>query len=387
MKKVAFFCLLTLILTVFAAGCGQQPQDDTVIKIGVNLELTGGIASYGNATLNGLKLAVDEQNAKGGINGKKIELVVRDNKSDPAESTNSATDLAQKGVCAIIGPDASSNVISELQVSQDNKIPVIAPAATAEAITVDPATKKVRPYAFRACFIDSFQGTVLTEFVKQTMPQVKTAVLYVDGSSDYSKGIAAVIKSSFIKNGGKILATEQYLQKDNDFRSTLTRIKGYKPDIIFAPGYAEELGKIVAQSRDLGITCPFIGGDAWDNPLLVQQAGAKNVENCYFSAHYSNQDPDPAIQKFVSDYKAAYKNEDPNYAAVLGYDAALLLFNAIEKAGSADPQAITAALAATKDLQLTTGKFSFDTNHNPVKGAVVLGFKDGKQVMKDKIQP
>ena len=120
---------------------------------------------------------------------------------------------------------------------------------------------------------------------------------------------------------------------------------------------------------------------------MVQQAGAKNVENCYFSAHYSNQDPDPAIQKFVSDYKAAYKNEDPNYAAVLGYDAALLLFNAIEKAGSADPQAITAALAATKDLQLTTGKFSFDTNHNPVKGAVVLGFKDGKQVMKDKIQP
>ena len=278
-------------------------------------------------------------------------------------------------------------MLAELQVSQDSKIPVIAPAATAEAITVEPRSKKVRPFAFRACFIDSFQGAVLTEFVKQSLPQVKTAVIYVDGSSDYSKGIANVIKTEFQKNGGKVLGTEQYLQKDTDFKSTLTRIKGYKPDVIFAPGYAEEMGKIVAQARELGISVPFIGGDAWDNPLLLQQASAKNVESCYFSAHYSNQDPDPAIQTFVRNYKAAYKGEDPNYAAVLGYDAALLLFNAIERAGSTDPQAITNALAATKNLQLTTGKFSFDANHNPVKGAVIIGFKDGVQYVKDKIQP
>ena len=388
MKTKKLICLVAVVamLASLLSGCGQQAANDAnVIKIGVNMEMTGGAATYGTAAVDGLKLAVKEVNAKGGINGKKVELVIVDNKSDAAESTNAITKLiTDDKVCAVFGPATTSAVLAEIQVSEDNKVPILAPLATGAIVTVDQGA--VRPFAFRACFIDPFQGKVLAEFLSKDLA-VKNVAMLVDNSSDYSKGIAAVITADLGKSGVKIVANEAYLQKDQDFKATLTKIKAQNPQALVVPGYAEEAAKIVKQARELGMTCPIVGADGWDSPILVEVAGAKNMNNTYFTNHYSSQDPDPAVRKFVDDFKAEYGGKEPSFAAAISYDGAYLLFDAIKRAGGTDSEKIATALGNTKDLQLMMGKLSMDANHNPLKSAVIIEYKDGKQNMKTKIQP
>lgn len=386
-KKVSFIGLLTAVslLGAILTGCGSTPAADSKeIKIGGNFELTGGIANYGKQTLNGVQLAIKEANAAGGVLGKQIKLVVADNKSEPSEATNAATKLiTQDKVSLIIGPVTSSSVLATLQVGQDNKIPIVTPTATSTKVTVD--NGKVRPYAFRSCFIDPFQGTVMANFAAKTL-KVKTAVIYIDSSSDYSKGLAEAFEAQFVKNGGVILGKEAFLQKDQDFKSTLTKIKVMNADTIFIPAYYEEVGKIVKQSRELGINVPIIGTDGWDDPKVVEFAGVEALNNTYFSNHYSVQDTDPRIQKFVAAYKAEY-GQEPNALAALGYDGALMVIDAIKRANSSDPAKVRDALEQTKDLQVVTGIISLDGDHNPIKSGVVIEMKDGKQVFKEKINP
>ncbi len=386
-NKKSLIGLLTAVsmLGAMLTGCGSSPAADSKeIKIGGNFELTGGIANYGKQTMNGVQLAIKEANAAGGVLGKQIKLVIADNKSEPSEATNAATKLiTQDKVSLIIGPVTSSSVLATLQVGQDNKIPIVTPTATSTKVTVD--NGKVRPYAFRSCFIDPFQGTVMANFAAKSL-KAKTAVIYVDSSSDYSKGLSEAFEAQFVKNGGVVVGKEAFLQKDQDFKSTLTKIKVLNADTIFIPAYYEEVGKIVKQARELGITVPMIGTDGWDDPKVVEFAGVEALNNTFFSNHYSVQDTDPRIQKFVAAYKAEY-GQEPNALAALGYDGALMVIDAIKRANSTEPAKVRDALEQTKNLQVVTGIITLDGDHNPIKSGVVIEMKDGKQIFKEKINP
>ncbi|HWR42877.1 ABC transporter substrate-binding protein [Sporomusa sp.] len=384
-KKLVAVAMSTLLMAGALAGCGGGPKEDAnVIKIGGNFELTGGVANYGKQAVNGIQLAIKQANAAGGVMGKQITLVLADNKSEAAEATNAITKLiTQDKVVAVFGPATSSNTLATVQVSQDNKVPVITPTGTNEKITVD--NGKTRPYAFRSCFIDPLQGTIMANFASNTL-KAKTAVVYIDSSSDYSKGLSQSFEALFTQNGGKILGKEAFLQKDQDFKSTLTKIKALNPDVIYLPAYYEEVGKILKQAREMGITAPFLGGDGWDDPKVVEIAGVAPLNNTFFSNHYSSQDTDPNVVKFIEAYKKEY-NQEPSALAALGYDAGLLLIDAIKRANSTDPAKIREALEQTKNLQLSTGTVTIDANHNPIKSAVVIEMKDGKQMFKEKVTP
>lgn len=392
MKKKKFasaFLSLSLAAGVLAgcSGSGSSEKssgDGDTIKIGVNLELSGGVASYGQSIAEGLELATAEIN-KEGIDGKKIKLIKVDNKSEASEATSGAIKLtSQDQVAAIVGAATSTNSIAQVQIAQDNKVPVISPSGTSPEITF--SKDKLNDYVFRTSFIDPFQGTVAANFAAKEI-KAKSAAIYIDSSSDYSKGLAAAFKEQFEKNGGKVVAEEAYIAKDTDFRSTLTRLKSAKPDFIFLPGYYEEAGLIVKQARETGLDVPFMGGDGWDSPKLVEIAGAKALNNTFITNHYSSGDPDEKIQNFVSAFKAKYKDKSPDAFNALGYDTGYFLADAIKRAGSADSEKIKEALEKTADLELVTGTFTLDEKHNPIKSATILEFKEGKQVFNTKINP
>lgn len=383
--KLASVVVGTTMLASLLAGCGGgAKQESKDIKIGGNFEMTGGVAQYGQSTANGVKLAFKQANAKGGVLGKQITLVIADNKSEAAEAGNAATKLiTQDKVVALIGPATSANVLATVQIATDNKIPMLTPTGTNPLITFN--NGKLNDWVFRSCFIDPFQSTIMANFATKTL-KAKTAAIYVDSSSDYSKGLAKVFEEEYAKNGGKIVATEAFLQKDQDFKAALTKLRASNPEVIYIPAYYEEVSKIIKQARELGITVPLIGVDGWDSPKLPEMAGAAALNNTFFSNHYSTEDKDPRIVKFVEDYKKEY-GQTPDALAVLGYDGALMLIDAITRAGSTDPAKIKDALAQTKNLQVVTGVLTIDAQHNPVKSAVVIEMKDGKQTFKEKINP
>ena len=387
-KKLAGIILSLSLGMGVMAGCGGEKSsggEGDAIKIGANLELSGGGASYGQSIMEGLNLALDEIN-KDGIGGKKLEIVKYDNKSDAAEATNGAIKLAsQDKVDVMIGAATSTNTLAQVEVANDNKVPLITPTGTNETITAKDG--KVEEYVFRTCFIDPFQGTVAANFAKDTL-SAKTAAIYVDSSSDYSKGLAAAFKEAFTKAGGQIVAEEAFLQKDTDFKSTLTRIKKANPEFVFVPAFYEEVGLIVKQAREAGIDVPLMGGDGWDSPKLIEIAGAEALNNTFITNHYSAGDPDEKIQKFVSAFKKKYKDKSPDAFAALGYDTAYFIADSIKRAGDdATPEKIKDALAETKDLPLISGNLTMDENHNPVKSASILKYDNGEQVFETKVNP
>ncbi|WP_249599232.1 ABC transporter substrate-binding protein [Peribacillus frigoritolerans] len=365
-----------------SSGGGSSKSGDT-IKIGANLELSGGTASFGQSAADGLKLAIDEIN-KEGIDGKKLEIVKVDNKSDAAEATSGSIKLvSQDKVVAVVGSATSTNTLAQVQVAQDNKVPLLTPTATNPDITNKAG--KLNDYVFRTCFIDPFQGTVAANFASDEIG-AKTAAIYVDSASDYSKGLAAAFKEAFTAKGGKIVAEEAYVTKDTDFRSTLTRIKSAKPEFVFLPGYYEEVGLILKQAREDGIDLPFMGGDGWDSPKVVEIAGAEALKNTYITNHYSPEDEDEKIQDFVAAFKKEY-DKTPDAFAALGYDTGYYLADAIKRSGDASPEKIRQALEDVKDLQLVSGTLNLDENHDPIKSATILEYVDGKQTFKTKINP
>ena len=379
--RLACVVLGTALLGSVFAGCGSKESGDT-IKVGANFELTGNVANYGNATIEGLQLAIDEANEAGGINGKKIELVSVDDKSEAAESINAATKLiSDDDVKVIVGPATTGLVLAETQTATDAKVPIIAPCATSPEATVE--NGKVKPYVFRSCFIDPQQGEVMATFAAKDL-KAKTAVIYVDNSSDYSKNLAKVFKEKFEAAGGKVVMEEAFLQKDQDFKATLTKLKTANADVMFVPAYYEEVGKIVKQAREMGINSAILGTDGWDDTKVVDIAGADALNNTFFSTHYSEKDAE--VQGFIEAYKKKY-NRAPNVFAALGYDAGKMLVDALKRAGSGDTEKIREALEATKDLKVGTGTISMDKNHNPIKTAVILEMKNGEKELKAKIAP
>jgi branched-chain amino acid transport system substrate-binding protein len=386
-KSKQMLCVVAAVgmFALVATGCGGGSSSDT-IKLGANLEMTGTNATFGQSATNGAKLAIKEVNAKGGVLGKKISLVVADNKSEAAEAANAMQKLiSQDKVLGVIAPIASSSVIAGAQVNMDGKVLAISPTASNPKVTVDPATGKTRDYLFRAAFIDPFQGSVMANFATKTL-KGKTAALYIDNSSDYAKGLGQFFKETFIKNGGTIVAEEAYLAKDTDFKSTLTKIKAANADIIFVPGYYQEVGMIVKQGREIGIKAAILGGDGWDSAKLPEIAGAEALNNTFFANHYSPDDNSPAIKTFVDSYKAEY-GETPDAFAALSYDATMMIIEAIKRAGSEDTVKIKDELAKTKDYQAVSGIITLNETHDAVKSAVVIEMKDGKQTFKEKVNP
>ena len=381
---VVLSLVLVLVLGLITSGCNNLIKNDKEIILGANYEMTGALAAVAKQTVNGINLAIKQTNEQGGVLGKQIKLIIADNKSEPSESANAITKLIKNdNVKLVFGSVASSNVLATVQIAHDSKIPLITATATNPSVTME--QNQVRPYVFRTCFIDPFQGEVMANFAAKSL-QAKNAVMYIDSSSDYSKGLAKIFAEKFIANGGMIIGEESFLQKDQDFKSTLTKIKAINPDVVFIPAYYEEVGKIIRQAREIGIKSQLIGTDGWDDPKLIEIAGLSAVEGTFFSNHYSPQDQDPKVVEFVKAYKAEY-NQEPSALAVLGYDCALVVIDAIKRAGSDDPEKIRQALEETKKLQITTGLLSIDNNHNPIKSAVVVEIKNGQQIFKEKINP
>lgn len=389
-KKLASAALAAVVVAGLLGGCGggdkksgDAGKGGNEFVVGVNAELTGNVANYGKSMKSGFELAVEEVNKAGGINGKKVRVVEADNKSEPSESGNAATKIVTKDkVVAVIGPATSGCVAAEEPILSSNKVPLIAPCATAPGITVD-KSGKVKPFVFRACFIDPYQGEIMAKFASEDLKVKKVAILH-DSSSDYSKGLTAVFTEKFKAAGGTITADEAYLAKDIDFKAALTKLKATNPDAIYIPGYYEEVAKIIKQAREIGLNVPLLGCDGWDSPKLVEIAGKEATNKCYFSNAYTAEDKDPGVQKFISAYKAKF-NKVPDVFALEGYNAGLVLFNALKTANSTDGTKIAEALAKTKDLQVANGKFSYDEYHNPVTTALVIELKDGVQTLNKKI--
>lgn len=385
-SKVLTALVLGTVLAGLAAGCGGGEKKADTIKVGANLEMTGGSASYGISSKNAIELAFKEINEKGGINGKQLELVVADNKSEAAEATNAMQKLvSQDNVVAVIGPNLSSSVIAASAINNSAKVLDIAPMATNPYVTVDQASGKTKEFNYRTCFIDPFQGTVIAKFATAELG-VGNAAILIDNSSDYAKGLAQFFKENFVKEGGAVTAEESYLQKDTDFKATLTKIKATNPDFLYVPGYYQEVGLIVKQARELGMNMPIAGGDGWDSAKMPEIAGAAALNNTYFSSLYSPEDSSDINKNFVAAYEKAY-GQKPDVFAALSYDSALLVAEAIKNAGSTEPAKISEAMAKINGFSGVSGSVTFDDKHNPVKSAVILEYKDGAQSLKSKINP
>jgi len=384
-KIIALILALAFLLTVMA-GCTPKPAAPKEIPVGANFELSGNVATFGVSIMNAIEMAISEINAAGGVLGLPIKLVKGDNKSDAAESTSVATKLVtQDKVIALIGPVTSTNVLAASPVATQYKIPLLTPTGTAYKVTVDDS-EKTKDFIFRNCFIDPFQGLVGANFCLNTL-EAKTAAIFEEKNSDYAKGLCAVFEENFTAKGGKIVSKEAFVTEDRDFRATLTKIIATKPDVLYVPSYYEQDGLIAKQARELGYTKPIVGADGWDSGKLLEIAGAKALQNVFFTNHYSPFSTDPKVVKFVNDYKTKYGSV-PDALAALGYDAAYLMADAIKRAGAADPVKIKDALASTKGFVGVTGTITMDDKHNPIKSAVILSFdKDGNQIFVESVNP
>ncbi len=352
------------------AGGGSGAVTGDTILIGEVGSLTGSEATFGISTRNAIELALREVNAAGGVKGKRVDVRVYDDQSKPEEAANAATRLInQDQVLLILGEVASTNSIAMANKAQPAHVPMISNAST------NPKVTQIGDYIFRVCFIDPFQGYVMAKFAHDNLKFTKVAILR-DLASDYSQGLADVFKRKFTEMGGKIVGEETYSKGSTDFRSQLTAIKRLQPDGIYVPGYYTDIGVIARQARELGITAKLMGGDGWDSEKLFELGGAA-VEGNFFSNHYSPDDPNPRIQKFIADYKAAF-GAVPDALAALGYDAAMVAVDAMKRATTLDRASVRDAIAATKNFPGVTGTITLDEHRNASKPAVVLEVGKGK---------
>lgn len=381
------FLALCLVFSIFFSACvqkggpgGSNDSGDT-IKIGVYGDLSGPTSSFGQSTKNGIDLAIEEINAGGGINGKKLVVISEDDQGRPEQAKTVVSKLiSQDKVHAILGEVASTNSLAAAPVAQEAKIPMITPSST------NPKVTEVGDFISRVCFIDPFQGAVMAKFSANTL-KAKTAAILGDVNSDYSKGLTQFFKEEFTRLGGKVVAEEAYTQTDPDFKGQLTKIRNLNPDVIYIPGYYSQVGIIAKQARELGMNMPLLGGDGWDSPELWK-LGGESLKNTFISNHYAADNPAPEIQNFVKAYQAKYKVV-PDSLAALAYDAAKVLADAIKRAGGTDSAKLKDAINSTKDFAGVTGKITLDGKRNATKPAVVLELMpaESKFAFKETIAP
>jgi len=376
MKKVLSFLCLSFAFALCTSSC---KKDTNSFLIGEYGSLTGGTATFGQSTHKGIELATEEMNAQGGLLGKKIRVITEDDQSKPEEAKTAVLKLIkQNGVKAVIGEVASSRTLAAAPEAQRAKTPMISPAST------NPKVTEVGDYIFRACFVDTFQGSSMAKFAYNNLKLRNVAVLK-DIKNDYSVGLADFFEKTFKQLGGKIVAVESYSEGDIEFRAQLTAIKAENPDGIYIPGYYTEVGLIARQARELGLNVPLMGGDGWDSSKTIE-IGGKAVEGSYYTNHYASDDPNPIIQNFIEKFKKKY-GVTPDAMAVLGYDSANILYDAIKRANSDDPSKIRDAIAQTKNFPGVSGNITMDANRNAEKAIVVLTIEDGKIKFKEKINP
>ena len=375
---MAAFMLAGCTVAKSSSGDGTK-QDKDSVKIGVNMELSGAAAGYGNAQKQGIQLAVSEINKKGGIdvNGrkKKIKLIMRDNKTAISTSASVAAQLATKEkVAAIVGPATTNAGTAEIPNITKAKVPSVSPSATDPNYTLQ-KNGKVQPFVFRACYQNNFQGGSAAKFVMNNIKAKRVAV-YTDNSSDYGNGLAKAFKKTY---KGKIVDSQTFSEGDKDFNAVLTSFKAKKVDAIYVPGYHNEVGFIIKQARQIGIKAPIIGSDGMADPKLVQIAGAKNASKIYYTTPFSTQvaAKDPTASKFMRDFKNRYHEEAPTFSA-LAYDAVYMIKEAIENEKSDDSAKITKGLEQIKDFTGVTGKITVDKDHNPEKPIAVEELINGK---------
>lgn len=398
-KKLAFLFASMALLAGCSAGpssSGSGGNTDTssnnasggnsggdTIKIGVNLELSGAVAAYGTAEEQGIELAVEQINADGGIDGKQIELVKYDNTSDNNEAATVTANLTENdGVVAIIGPATSGAVQSSLPNATSAQVPVVTPSGTADAITVT-ESGGVQEYAFRSCFQDSFQGVVLAQYAENNL-NAENVVILGDNSSDYAIGLTDAFTEEF---SGNIVASENFTSGDTDFQTVLTNIKNKDFDVLYVPGYYTEAGLIIKQAREMGITQPIIGADGFGDTQMIDIAGADNVSDVYYTAHFSANAPaNETVSSFISAFEEEYSTT-PSAFNALAYDAVYMIKQAVEEQGADDSNAIKEGLASLTNFEGVTGTMTMDANHNPEKSAVVIGMTNGEESSAETVDP
>jgi branched-chain amino acid transport system substrate-binding protein len=365
------FLLLPVVAAIATAVIGCKSGGGDTIKVGEFASLTGKEATFGTSSHEGTLLAVEQINAAGGVLGKKIELLTEDDQTKAGEPANAVNKLISKdGVVAILGEVASSRSLEAAPICQQNKIPMISPAST------NPTLTKEGDYIFRVCFNDNFQGGALANFASGTLNAKKVAI-FTDAKS---------FKEKYATSGGKIGVELDFNGGDKDFKGQLTTIKNDAPDAIFLPGYYNDVALICIQAKQLGMNIPIFGGDGWESESLLS-IGKDAMEGHYFSTHCSIEQPTAEMTSFVEAYKKRFNGKTPDAMAVLGYDSALVLADAIRRAGKTDGPALRDAIAATKDFAGASGTISLNSDRDAVKALVFIQIKGGKFTYNATVNP
>ncbi len=374
-KLMSVIAVSTLSLILFgcppkeAGSGGASGGGGNEILVGEYGSLTGANATFGQSTHNGIMIALDEVNAAGGVNGRKIKLFTEDDQSKPEEAANAVSKLiSQNNVVAVLGEVASSNSLAAAPICQQNKVPMITPSST------NPKVTEVGDYIFRVCYIDPYQGEALARFAINDL-KVKRAAILRDVKSDYSVGLAQFFEKTFKEMGGIIVADQSYSAGDSDFRAQLTAMKSKNPEILFVPGYYTEVGQIAGQAKDLGMKQPLVGGDGWESPKLIE-IGGKALDGSFYSNHYFADDPAPAVQSFVEKYRQRF-GAKPDSLAALGYDSMKILVEAMKRAKTIDGPSIRDEIAKTANYGGVTGTITLKADRNADKPLVVLEIKNG----------
>ncbi len=359
------------------AGSGNTAPTTGPIKIGHFASMTGAQATFGISTDNAIRLALKERNAKGGVKGRKLDLKTIDDAGKQTEAATAVTRLINDyGAVAILGEVASSLSLAGGPIAQKAHIPMISPSST------NPDVTDVGNYIFRVCFLDDFQGWVVAKFAHDNLKAKKVAILF-DQAQAYSSGLADFFEKAFKEMGGEIAVKVGYTGGNLEISSQLQQLKSSGAEAIFLPGYYSDAATIIRKARELGIKATFLGGDGWDSEELKKIAGDA-LDGNYYANHYSPLEDRPEVKNFVSKYEAEYHSE-PDGLAALGYDAALVLFDAMDRAKSLNGPDLRDAIAATKNFTGVTGTFSIDANRNAKKSALIIGIKGGKQFIAARI--
>jgi branched-chain amino acid transport system substrate-binding protein len=370
--------LLPALASAAALATLARAQD--VIKVGEVASLTGKDAAFGQTSHDGTLLAVEEINAAGGLLGHPVLLITEDDACQAGQAGTAARKLISRDkVVALLGEVSSSRCLEMAPIAQMSKIPMISPSAT------NPRVTAIGNYIFRVCFIDPFQGTVMAKFAHDTLKLHRVAVL-ASVSNAYSVGLAKYFKTGFLADGGEVPLEQKYTEGDKDFKAQLTVIKAAGVDGIFVPGYYTEAALICIQAREFGLNIPIFGGDGWESPPLLTIGGAA-VEGTYYSTHYSPEDRSPIVQGFVARYRARFGGETPDAMAALGYDSAMVLADAIRRAGTVEGPALRTAVAATRNFPGVTGRTTINAERNADKAAAIFTIKDGKFKFVQSIAP
>lgn len=379
MKKQIISILATAAVIFTGCGSNQVSESSDEIRIGSTFPLTGQYSKYGQSTVNGMEMAIEEINADGGIGGKKISLESLDDKGEMTDAVTSYHKLVQNGAQAIIGTNTSSPSLAIAEASLADGIPVITPTGTEESITQGKAN------VFRTCFTNPYQGELLAIFAKESLGS-KTAGILVNSASDYSTGIAASFEKKAAELGIEVVAKESYGENDTDFKAQLTSIASKNPDILLLPDYYEKLALITPQARDAGIKADFLGGDGWDGIIkTMDEASYHIIQDSYFTNHFSIEDDNPKVKDFIEAYRNKYK-EDPTAFSALGYDTIYIIKQGFENAEDNTNEARNAAIKALK-FDGITGAFGFDENNNPQKPASIMKIDNGEYRFESIVDP